>query len=373
MSIEIREVTDRRALKRWVGLPYRLYAGHPYQVPQLFSEELRYFDRRKNPAFEVAEVRLLLAIDAGQVVGRVCCTLNPLETAKLGYPRGRFGWFESVDDRRVSDRLLDSARDWFRERGCVEMTGPQGFTDLDPEGLLVEGFDHLPTISGSYNPPYYQRLLEGYGLEKTVDYVEFRSRIPAEAHFLERLRRRYGRDDTYRVVTCGSRKELLSHAKAVWEVLEAAFAHLYGVVPLTENQKAFYTKKYFGFLDPDFVKLTFSNQGELVGFFIGIPSLSAGFRRARGRLLPWGFLHLLRAYKNPDAVDFLLAGVKPGEASGLIIALSAVAMYDTLRRRGVCFMETNRELEHNTAVTGIWGKFEQVWFRRSRVYRLDLR
>jgi hypothetical protein len=273
----------------------------------------------------------------------------------------------------VAGRLLDSAADWFRSEGCTEMTGPQGFTDLDPEGLLIEGFDHLPTISGSYNHPYYQRLFEDYGLEKAVDYIEFRSLVPQDSVLFERMRKRLARDDNYRVVTCSSRKEMLSHAGAVWEVLEAAFAHLYGVMPLTEKQKDFYTKKYFGFLDPEFVKLTFSKQGELVGFIIAIPNLSDGFRRARGRLLPLGFLHLLREYRKPTAVDFLLTGVKPGEPSGLVFGLNAVAMYDTLNQRGVRYMETNRELENNTTITGIWNKFERVFSRRSRVYRLALR
>jgi hypothetical protein len=373
MSIDVRQVASRGELKSWVELPYRLYRDHPYHVPQIISDELAYFDRRKNPAFEVSDVRLFLASDAGQVVGRLCCIVSTLETAKLGYKRGRFGWFECTDDPAVAERLLDSAADWFRSEGCTEMTGPQGFTDLDPEGLLIEGFDHLPTISGSYNHPYYQRLFEDYGLEKAVDYIEFRSLVPQDSVLFERMRKRLARDDNYRVVTCISRKEMLSHAGAVWEVLEAAFAHLYGVMPLTEKQKDFYTKKYFGFLDPEFVKLTFSKQGELVGFIIAIPNLSDGFRRARGRLLPLGFLHLLREYRKPTAVDFLLTGVKPGEPSGLVFGLNAVAMYDTLNQRGVRYMETNRELENNTTITGIWNKFERVFSRRSRVYRLALR
>jgi hypothetical protein len=373
MRIDVSRVANRQQLKSWVKLPYRLYKDHPFHVPQLVSDELHYFDARRNPAFEVSDVRLLLATSAGQAVGRACCVVNRLETEKLGHKRGRFGWFECIDDPRVSERLLDSARDWFQGQGCTEMTGPQGFSDLDPEGLLIEGFDHLPTISGSYNHPYYRRLIEGYGFQKDVDYVEFRSRIPDHSRVLERLRRRCGRDDRYRVVTCASRRELLAHAAQVWDVLESAFADLYGVVPLTEQQKELYTKKYFGFLDTDFVKLVFSKQDELVGFFIGMPNLGPGFKRAGGRLLPFGFLPILRAYRKPEAVDFLLAGVRPGEPSGLIIALTAVAMYDTLRRRGVQYMETNRELEHNTTVTGIWSKFERVWFRRSRVYRMDLR
>ncbi|MDT8396110.1 MAG: hypothetical protein RRA32_06675 [bacterium] len=367
------QVANRADLKRWVKLPCGLYEGDPYHVPQLFSDELAYFDRRKNPAFEISDVRLLLAVDNQRPLGRVCGIVNSLESAKLGFKRGRFGWFECVDDQRVADLLLDSLKDWFREAGCAEMSGPQGFTDLDVEGLLVEGFDHLPTISGSYNHPYYQKLIENYGFEKDADYVEFRSRIPRESSLLERFRRRYAGNEDYKVVTCKNRKELLSHADAFWDLLETCFEPLYGVTPLSRKQTDFYTKKYFGFLDPKYVKLTFSRQGELVGFFIGMPNLSRSFKRANGRLLPFGLLHILREYRKPETMDFLLAGVKPGEPSGLIIAISAIEMYDTLRRRGIRYMETNRELEENTTVTGIWSKFERVWFRRSRVYRLDLR
>lgn len=370
MSIHVRQVESRSDLKRWVRLPSGLYEGDPHYIPPLISDQVAYFDARKNPAFEISDVRLLLAEENGRLLGRVCGIINSLETDKLGFKRGRFGWFECVDDQRVADPLLDGVKVWCRKEGCAEITGPQGFSDLDPEGLLIEGFNHLPTISGSYNPPYYRELIENYGFEKDADYVEFRCRIPPESPLLERLRRRYTGKEGYRTVTCGSRKELISHADAFWGLLEACFAPLYGVTPLSAKQTAFYTKKYLGFLDPDFAKLTFSRQGELVGFFIGMPNLSRAFKKANGRLLPFGLPNILWAYRKPETVDFLLAGVKPGEPSGVIIALSAVEMYDTFRRRGIRFMETNRELEANSLVTGIWSKFEQTWFRRSRVYRL---
>jgi len=373
MSFQVRQVTSRADLKRWLKVPYGLYEGNPFYIPQLFSDELAYFDRRKNPAFETSEAKLLLAVDNKKLLGRVCGIVNSLETRKLGYKRGRFGWFECVDDQQVADLLLGSVRDWCREAGCAEMTGPQGFTDLDVEGLLIEGFDHLPTVSGSYNHPYYRDLIENYGFEKDSDYVEFRSRVPQEYPLLESLRKRYAGKGDFKVVTCRNRKELLSHAAAFWDLLEASFEPLYGVTPLSREQTEFYTKKYFGYLDPDYVKLTFSGRGELVGFFIGMPNLSRSFKRANGRLLPFGLLHIFREYRKPETVDFLLAGVKPGEPSGLIIAITAVEMYDTFRRHGIRYMETNRELEENTTVTGIWSKFERICFRRSRVYRLDLR
>jgi hypothetical protein len=252
------------------------------------------------------------------------------------------------------------------------VSGPQGFGDLDPEGVLVEGFERLPTISGSYNYPYYRELLEGYGLRGAVDYVEYRCRVPGDSALIERLRRRYGGTDRYRMITCKSRRELLAHAGQLWTLIEEAFAPLYGVVPLTPRQTEFYTRKYLGFLDPDFVKLPFSSEGELVGFFVGMPNLSRAFRQAGGRLLPFGLLPILRDYRWPETVDFLLAGVKPGEPSGLITAIALVDMVDTLRRRRVRFMETNRELEANTTVNRIWLNFERDYFRRSRVYRMDL-
>ncbi len=373
MSIQVHQVSNRADLKRWLKIPYELYEGHPYHIPQLLSDELDCFDERKNPAFEISDVRLFMATDNDRVVGRICSTVNTLETEKLGYKRGRFGWFESVDDQRVADLLLNTAKDWCRQAGCIEITGPQGFTDLDVEGLLIEGFDHLPTISGSYNHPYYRELIESNGLKKDADYVEFRCRIPETSPLLERLRKRYAGNDAYKVVTCSNRKQLLSHADAIWELLEACFERLYGVTPLTRKQTDFYTKKYLGFLDPDYVKLTFSTQGELVGFFIGMPNVSRGFKKANGRLLPFGLLHILKEYRKPKTVDFLLAGVKPGEPSGLITAITFLDMYDTLRRRGIGYMEINRMLEENTTVAGIWSKFDTDWSRRTRIYRLDLR
>ena len=372
MSIQIREIDNRSDLKRWVRFPYSLYAGHAYQVPQLLMDESSYFDRRRNPAFDVADVRLLLATDGAETLGRVCGSINPLEAAKLGYRRARFGWFECVDDQAVANALLDGVRDWAEKQQCAELTGPQGFSDLDPEGLLIEGFEQLPTISGSYNFPYYRSLLETYGLEKDSDYVEYRSEIPETFPLFERARKRYAQDDRYRVLNCKSRRELRPHLPAIWKLLEQAFEPLYGVTPLTQEQTDFYTRKYFSFLDPDFVKLAFSGEEELVGFFIAMPNLSHGFKQAGGHLLPAGFYHILRDYRRPETVDFLLAGVKPGEASGLISTLMAIAMYDSLHARGVRYMETNRELEENIRVNRVWTKFKNVYFRRSRVYRLGL-
>ncbi len=219
-------------------------------VPQLFSDEVKYFDPRVNPVFDVADVRLFVAVRDGEVVGRICGIINPLEAEKRGCKVGRFGWYESIDDARVSAALLDEIKHWFQAEGCVEMTGPHGFSDLDPGGILVEGFDQVPTIAGSYHYPYYAGLLEAFGLEKVADYVEFRVDVSQPVPLLERMRGKLHAQNTHRVVTCSTRKQLLAAAANIWRVLELVFAPLNGVVPLTKDQTLFYTKKYLSLVDP---------------------------------------------------------------------------------------------------------------------------
>ncbi len=372
MSLEIRTADTKADLKRWVAFPIEHYAGHPFHVPPLLGEEFSYVDRDKNPAFEVCDVGFFLAEDRGRVLGRVCTIVNALETQKLGYRRGRIGWFESVDDAEVATGLFDTARDWLASRGCVEMTGPHGFGDLDPEGLLIDGFDAVPTISSGYNYPYYQGLFEDYGMVKDIDYLETRFEVPERSTFLDRMARRNEQEGLYRVLTCRSRRELKRKVADVWPVLEVAFAPLYGVMPLTTAQTDYYTKKYFGMLDPDFVKLIYGPGDRLNGFLVAMPNLSQAFRRAGGRLFPTGFWHILRAMRRPDTVDFLLAGAIPDSPHGLLTALGVADMMHTLRRRGVRYVESNRQLEDNKTIHRLWNRFDIVNRRRTRVYRKAL-
>lgn len=372
MSLEVLEVSNRNELKRWVRFVYDHYRDAPNFVPQLIGEEVAYFDPRKNPVYEVAQVRLFLALRDGQPVGRICGIIHSLETEKLGYKRGRFGWFETIDSQEVTDLLIGTLKDWFVDEGCAEMTGPHGFSDLDIEGLLLDGFDVVPTIAGSYNFPYYQRLLEHCGFEKDVDYFDICFDIPDEIPFFERMRKRFAEFDDYKVVTCKSKKELLGRIDELWPVIEGSFESVYGVVPLTPKQMEYYTKKYFGFLDPDFVKLVCTKDDEIVAFLVAMPNLSRAFQRARGRLFPFGFVHILKEYRKAETVDFLLAGCLPGHPTSVLTAIGLIDMFDTLRARGVKIVEGNHELETSTTIHKMWSRFPQRSKRRSRVFRLSL-
>lgn len=376
MAMEIAEVRSRSELKEWVTFPNRLYRDDPRYVPQLIGQELEFFDRAKNPSFDIARVRLLSARRDGRTVGRVCGIVHELEAAKLGYRRGRFGWLECAEDPEAAAALLGALEGWFREAGCREMTGPHGFTDLDPEGMLVDGFDLQPTISGSYNKPYYPALVEAQGFQKEVDYIETRVEVPREVPPLFQLMEKKAvpaaQAEGYRLVEGLTKRGVRQYAGQFWEVLEASFANLYGVTPLTEAQKAFYQKRYFGFIDPRFLQMVVDGSGRMQGFFLGLPSLSRAFQRAGGRLFPLGFYHILRAFKRFDTVDFYFAGVHPQANPKKILPLMILGMWRSVHATGVRFVETNRELETNTAIVNVWSRWGVLNRRRTRIYRKPL-
>jgi hypothetical protein len=370
-DVLIQEAVSRRDRRAWIRWPLRHYAGDVNYVPPLLADERSLFSRR-NPVHVVAASRRFLARRGGAVVGRVCGIVHRGEERKLGYRRGRFGWFESIDDPVVAGALLGAVRDWLVGEGCVEMTGPHGFTDLDPEGLLIDGFDEVPTVAASYHPPYYRALLEGFGLEPTLDYVEYRVEIPPdEPPLFQRLRAREARSP-YRVFTCRSRRELRHYAPGFWAAVEETFASLYGVTPLTPAQQRYYTRRYLGMIDPEFIHLAVDDRDGVVGFLITMPNLSCAFRKARGRLLPTGFYHVWRGVHSCDTLDLLLAGVRAGHPSPLISGLLGLRVLEMCHRRGIRVVETNHELETNTAVVAIWRRFDSRLHRRSRLYRMTL-
>ncbi|MFO7708834.1 MAG: hypothetical protein R6V84_11720 [Desulfobacterales bacterium] len=373
MTVSLMEVRSGPDLKAWVKLPLELYRGDPLFIPQLTRDEIEFFKAAKNPSFGIADTRLILALKEERPAGRVCGIINHAETEKLGYRRGRFGWFECIDDPVVAQAMLGHLEAWFVRESCREMTGPHGFTDLDPEGMLVEGFEAQPTIAGSYNKPYYRELIEALGFEKEVDYIETRIELPRQMpplfQMMEKKVLPAARADGYRLVEGLTKRMVKEYAGRFWDVLEASFEHLYGVTPLSREQRMFYQKKYFGFIDPRFMQFVVDGSDKFQGFFLGLPSLSRPFQRARGRLWPLGFLHILRGFKVFDTVDFYFAGVHPQANSKKVLPVMAMGMWHALQAAKVQYLETNRELETNTGVVGIWSRFNVVSRRRSRIFR----
>ena len=309
-TIEIKEVSSISGLKTFINFPFTLYAGNPYWVPTLRSDDLNTFRKDKNPAFEFCEAKYWLAYKDGKVAGRVAGIINRRHIEKWGQSYARFGWIDFIDDPDVCRALLKTVEDWAQSEGLEAVHGPLGFTDMDREGMLVEGFDELSTLATFYNHPYYATHMLAAGYVKDIDWVEFELRIPPKpdekiARLADALMRRYD----LRLLSFKNKKEMLRYAGAVFELFQEAYQHLYGFTLLSRRQVDAYIKQYFGFMSPDFVPMVVDAQDRMVAFGITLPSLSLALQKSNGRLFPFGFIHLLRALNKNDKGDLYLVAV----------------------------------------------------------------
>ncbi|MGE5340797.1 MAG: N-acetyltransferase [Candidatus Omnitrophota bacterium] len=372
MSVEIKVVETKRDLKRFVKFPFEIYKDDPNWVPPLILDDMELFNPQKNPAYESAETKLFLAYKDGKLSGRIAAILSHAANNKYNSKNLRFGWFETIKDFDVARALFDAAENWGKERGMETLTGPHGFTDLDPEGMLVEGFDQLPTISVYYNLTYYPEFVEKYGFAKEVDYVEFKSETPRETGIPEKLLRIGEKIRERSGVTLypfKNRADVMRRAPEIFYLLDESFEEIYGSVPLTKNQVMYYVKKYITFVDKDLVKLAVDENNEAVGFMITMPSLSRAFQKAKGRLLPCGWYHILKALKQHEVIDFYLAGVKKKYRGAGIDLIMVLDIVQTALSKGFTYSESNPELENNLKVHAQWKYFNPVQHKRRRIYK----
>ncbi len=370
MGVTIEEVSSRRALKEFVAFPDRLYANNPYRVPPLRFAEISTLSRDKNPAFEFCDVKLWLARRDGKTVGRVAGIINNRYIEKWGNKYARFGWIDFVDDREVSGALLNTLETWARERGMQAVHGPLGFTDLDQEGMLVEGFEELGTLATIYNHPYYPVHMEHYGYRKDVDWVEYEVRAP-QLEDIDKLRRMaevVTRRNKLTTVKLKKQKDILPYAKGVFSVLNEAFEGLYGVVSLTDKQIDYYIKQYLGFVRPDYISIVLDEAGKVAAFAITLPSLSLALQKAKGRLFPFGIFHILKAMKKNDTVDLCLIGVRPDLQGKGVNAVVMWELTDILLSHNIVKAETNHELESNDRVQNQWKLYEHRQHKRRRCF-----
>ncbi|MBN1196218.1 MAG: hypothetical protein JXA62_02315 [Candidatus Aminicenantes bacterium] len=373
MKVDIQTVDSKKQLKQFVKMPFRFFEKDPYWVPPLIMDEMETLDAKRNPAFETAESRMFMAFRNGEPVGRIAAILSHAANEKYASLNLRFGWFNVIEDYAVAEALLDAAESWGREKGMKTITGPQGFTDMDSEGMLIEGFDLIPTIAQIYNPPFYPRFLEQYGFEKEIDYLEFRAKVPRELpERLFTLSERLKQRSNLRVLECDSKRRLLKYARPIFELLDETFAEIYGSVPTTEKQTDYYTKKYSMFLDPRLCKVVLNPENELVGFMISMPSMSVAFQKACGRILPFGWFHLLRGLRQRKVLDFYLAGVKKKFRGMGVDLMLVLAVAENAMKMGFETAESNVELETNTKIHAQWKFFEHYQARRRRIFRKQI-
>ena len=370
---KIREVKTKKELKAFVKFPFTLYKGNQNWVPPLIMDELNVFNPKKNPAFEHCEIRYWMVFENESPVGRIAGIIHEEEAREEKMIR--FGWIDFIDDIGVVQMLLNAVADWGKERGLMDMHGPMGFTDMDYEGMLVEGFDTPGTIATIYNYPYYPKLLEELGFEKSIDWVELKGKVPKEAprRVIRRAEIVENRFE-FKSLKLKSKKEAQAYGKELFDVLNEAYAELYGFHRLTEKQIDFYISQYLGFVVVDLLSLIVDKDGKLVGFAITMPSLTKAFQKAQGRLLPTGFLHILQALKKSDLADMYLIGVLPEYQKYGVTAIIFRDLIQAYIKRGVKYALTNQMLESNQNVLTQFNEFQESSeiYKRRRCYKKAL-
>ena len=373
MAVTIKKVTTKRELKRFIRFNYELYKGNPYSVPDLYDDMLNTFNRRKNAAFEFCEAEYFLAYKDGQLVGRVAAIINNRANQTWGKKEVRFGWIDFTDDAEVSEALIRTVEQWGKERGMTHIVGPLGFTDMDAEGMLVEGFDQLGTMATIYNYPYYPQHIERLGFTKDADWVEYKIYIPdaipdKHKRISDLIQRKYNlKIKKY----TSSRKIARDYGQAIFELINEAYTPLYGYSALTQRQIDQYVKMYLPILDLRMVTLITDQDDQLVAVGISMPSLSEALQKSHGRLLPFGWYYLLKALffkRRAKMLDLLLVAVKPEYQNKGVNALLFSDLIPVYQQLGFEYAESNPELELNGKVQAQWEYFRTVQHKRRRAF-----
>jgi GNAT superfamily N-acetyltransferase len=377
MSVVIKKVSTKSDLKKFIRFNYEFYKDNPYSVPDLYSDMVDTLSRDKNAAFEFCEADYFLAYRDGKIVGRVAAIINHRANETWQKKTVRFGWIDFVDDAEVSDALIDTVKAWGRERGMQEIEGPLGFTDMDSEGMLIEGFDQLSTMATIYNYPYYPEHMERMGFEKSADWVEMKIYIPdaiPEKHkrISDIIQRKYN----LRVRKLTDKKDVIKSGVAhdIFRLINDAYAPLFGFSRMTEAQIDQYVNVYIPVLDLRMVPLVETEEGEIVAVGISMPSLSEALQKAKGKIFPFGWYHLLKALKwnRPKVLDLLLVAVRPDYQSKGVNALLFTDLIPVYQEMGFEYAESNPELEDNGRVQNQWQYFKTEQHKRRRCYTKDL-
>ncbi len=373
MSVRIKKVESRKDLLEFVEFPIRLYKDVPYYVPSLVLDEMSTLDPSKNPASEFCTQALFLAVDdGGRTVGRVAAIINTIANRDWNHSEVRYGWFDFIDDREVSAALIAAVEDFGRKAGMTEINGPLGFTDFDPEGMLVEGFGEMSSFALKYNFPYYKEHIEALGFTKRIDWLEYKVYIPKQipekilrvASIVEEKFGLHIKKITRKMV----RKEQIGHR--IFELINNTYKGLYDFTVLTPKMIDKYVRDYLAILDLKFVSLVVDSDDNIAGVGISMQSISRASRKAGGRLFPFGWFHLLKSMflHYEESCELLLIGIAPEWQDKGVNALIFKDLITTFNKCGFKYAETNGELETNLKVQALWNLFDAEQTKRRRIY-----
>ncbi|MCL3782599.1 hypothetical protein EMN47_19615 [Prolixibacteraceae bacterium JC049] len=374
MSIAIKEVKNKADLKAFIHLYTRMYKDCKYSASPLHFDEVGTLRTDKNPAHKHCTSQYWIAYKDGKPAGRIAAFINRLECEKENKMIGRFGWYDFIDDKAVSKALMDEAIKWMKEKSVVQLHGPLGFSDLDRQGLLIEGFEEMSTFATNYNYPYYQAHLEKMGFEKSTDWVEFSLNVEhVDYPRFKKIANFVSQKKGYEIIHCKNKKELRTYVPAIFRLLNKEYEGLYGFVSLTEEQIEYYADMFIGLIKMDLICLVKDKEGKLVGFGLTMPSFSKACLKAQGSLFPTGWFHFLQAMRKNDTIDFYLIAIDKEHQNNGVNALFMAHIAEAAMKMKVKWAETNINLEDNDKIQSMWSRsFDHRQHKRRRCYSINL-
>lgn len=381
-KIEICRVVTKKELRDFIRFNYTLYKDNPYAVPDLLEDTMETFDRKKNPAYGFCDSELFVTKRNGKIVGRVAAIINYRANETWKENNVRFGWIDFIDDIEVTQALMDAVEKWGKEKGMTHIVGPLGFTDMDLEGMLTDGYDQLSTMCTIYNYPYYPEHMQKLGYVKETGWVERKVMVPCKEHEAnmqkyfkvgELVTKRYG----YKIRRFKNKKEIRDnkYIQKVFGVVNKSYAKLYGYSQLDERQMNCYADKFLMLLNKRYLSVIETNEGEVIGIGVCIPSLSVAIQKAKGKLFPFGWWHIAKALwfdKHPRILDMLLVGVLPEYHDKGANALIFSQLIPEAQKDGYEWAETHPQLETNEASQAQWKNLDCVIHKRRAAFGRDI-
>ena len=373
-DIKVKQVLNSSDLELFIKFPMELYKGNPYYVPPLINEEKSIWMKEENPALQYSEAAQFLAYKGENIVGRIAVMINHKEEKELGIRKVRFGWLDFINDIEVSKTLINTAIEYAKSKGISKIEGPMGFTNLDKAGMLTKGFDKLATMIGIYNFDYYPKHMEQLGLVIEKEWVEFEINFPDTLpDKVEKFSRLIAEKYELELVKFKAKKDILPLVDSMFKLLDDTYKNLSTYTPITEEQIKHYKEKYFKFIDKDYIVCIKDKSGSLISFAITMPSYSKALQKAKGKLFPFGWWHLLNAGKKNDRANFYLIGIHPQYQKRGVTAIIFKEIYETFKKKGVKFLETNPELEENASIQALWQDYNPINHKRRRTYSLEIK
>ena len=374
MDIEIREVKTRKDLKKFIYLPEKIHANHQNWVHPIYMDEWKYFNPKKNEAFSYCDTIILLAFRGEEAVGRIMGIINSRFNEHKNEKTVRFGYLETGEEEEVIRALLNHVEDWARNKGMTKIVGPYGFSDQDPEGFLIEGFENRATIATYYNFEWMPSLVEKQGYTKDVDYFVYKLDVPKEVpEFYKRIYERAKKRGNFELLEFTKKKKIKPWIVPILSLMNECYlaGNIYGYTPLSEKEMKSLAARYLPVLDPRFLKAVLI-EGEVASFVVGMPDMTEGIQKARGRLLPFGFLKVLRAAKKTKQLDLLLGAIKDKYRGRGLDAIMGIKMVISAQEAGMEIMDTHHEMEENVRIRAEMERMGGKLYKKFRVYKKQL-